>query len=276
MKKLAWFLLLAAPLVAQVSLPNSQSRVAGRFVAFNYGGWSIPLYTIPSGTGSKTFAPLYDTVQLPDGRRFVPFATTAPLYVGTEKVTVTAVGTGCTVNNTVPGACVLTATFSNLHTNAEKLSSGTFGLQEALNDASASGGGVVTIDSAWAAMGGTTTIRNAATVASSTAIEDIRTALIPSVTFAAHVDGYVILASDTNVMVNGTANAVVTLPVAGLSAGQTIRVSNNLSNSANVTVNAVGGPVIGNSGNGTSEVVWQIGNVSSFQWDGTEWWVISH
>ena len=175
MKKLAWFILLAAPLVAQVSLPNPQSRVAGRFVAFNYGGWSIPLYTVPSGTGSKTFAPLYDTVQLPDGRRFVPFATNASLYVGTELVTITAVGTGCVPNNTVAGGCVLTATFSNTHTNADRLSSGTFGLQEALNDASASGGGTVVVDSAWGAGGGTTALIAAATVATTCMVEDART-----------------------------------------------------------------------------------------------------
>ena len=175
MKKLAWFFLLAVPLVAQTSLPNPQSRVAGRFIAFNYGGWSIPLYTVPSGTGSKTFAPLYDTVQLPDGRRFMPFATNASLTVGNENVTVSVVGAGCVVNNTVPGGCVLTATFSNTHTNADKISSATFGLQEALNDASASGGGTVTVESAWASSGGTTAIISAATVATTCTVEDGRT-----------------------------------------------------------------------------------------------------
>ena len=176
MKRAVWFVvLIAATAAAQVSLPNPQSRVAGRFVAFNYGGWAIPLYTVPSGTGSHTFAPLYDTVTLSDGRRFVPFATNAPLYVGSELVTVTAVGAGCVPNNTIPGGCVLTATFSSTHTNAENLRSGTFGLQEALDDAGSSGGGAVVVDSAWAGSGGTTAMVSAATLPTSTGIEDART-----------------------------------------------------------------------------------------------------
>lgn len=167
-------LMAASGLAAQVSLPNPQSRVGGRFVAFNYGNWAIPLYTVPSGTGSKTFAPLYDTVTLSDGRSFMPFATNAPLTVGNETVTVTAVGSGCTFNNTVPGACVLTATFSNTHTNADKIGSGTFGLQESLNDAGASGGGAVVIDSAWSHAGGTSAMVSAATLPANTGIEDTR------------------------------------------------------------------------------------------------------
>ena len=52
---------------------------------------------------------------------------------------------------------------------------GTFGLQESLNDAGSSGGGAVVIDSAWTNLGGTTTIKNAATLPSNTGIEDART-----------------------------------------------------------------------------------------------------
>ena len=69
---------------------------------------------------------------------------------------------------------------------------------------------------------------------------------------------------------------MVTLPVSGLFVGKIVRVSNKLTNSANVTVNTVGGAAIGNSGNDTSEVVWTYGSVSVFQWDGSMWWVIGH
>jgi hypothetical protein len=102
------------------------------------------------------------------------------------------------------------------------------------------------------------------------------TGMLGSPYWADHVDGYSILSTDANIRVTGASNAVVTLPVAGLMQGQIIRVSNKLTNSANVTVNAVGGPAIGNSGNDTSEVVWTYGSTDTFQWDGTMWWVIAH
>ena len=47
--------LFAVSALAQVSPPSIQSRVAGRFVAYNYGQWSLPIYSIPSGTGCRTF-----------------------------------------------------------------------------------------------------------------------------------------------------------------------------------------------------------------------------
>ena len=175
MKKFLAFLILAAPLLAQVSPPTGTSRTAGRFIAYNYGQWSMPIYQFPAGTGSKTFTLSNSTVQLGDGRVVMPFNTNAQVTVGTETVTLTAVGSGCIIGSTAIGGCSLTATFSNPHTNADRVSSATFGLQEALNDAGNSGGGAVTIDSAWAGLGGTTGIKNAATLPSNTAIEDVRT-----------------------------------------------------------------------------------------------------
>ena len=105
----------------------------------------------------------------------MPFATNAPLKVGNETVTVSAVGANCVLSWGAPGYCVLTATFSNKHTTADAVSSGTFGLQEALNDAGASGGGAVTVDSTWASAGGTSGMISAATLPSNTAVEDVRT-----------------------------------------------------------------------------------------------------
>jgi len=97
-----------------------------------------------------------------------------------------------------------------------------------------------------------------------------------SLPYVNHVDGYVITVTDQSVAVTGGGNASVTLPVVGLFVGQIIRVSNALVGAFNVTVNAVGGPVIGNSVNGTSDVLWATGNLSAFEWDGSEWWVINH
>jgi len=170
--ELIFFAAVALTIEAQVSAPNPYSRVAGRFVASNYGAWSIPIYSFPSGTGSKTFSVKTATAVMPDGRTIMPFNTNAQIVVGVETVTLTAVGSSC-VQGAIPiGACTLTATFSYAHTNADKVSSGTFGLQEALNDASASGGGTVVVDSSWIGLGGTTTILNAATLPTSTGIEN--------------------------------------------------------------------------------------------------------
>jgi hypothetical protein len=175
MKKILFFLMFSALAAAQVSPPSTQSRVAGRFVAYNYGVWSLPVYTMPSGTGSQTFTLSNSTARLQDGRVIMPFAVNAPLRVGSETVTVTAVGAGCIINSTVIGGCSITATFTLPHTVADPVASGTWGLQEALNDAAASGGGTVTVDSAWTARGGTSGMVSAATIPSSTGIEDERT-----------------------------------------------------------------------------------------------------
>jgi len=87
---------------------------------------------------------------------------------------------------------------------------------------------------------------------------------------------YLILATDTSIRMTSAGNPVATLPVSGLKAGQVIRVSNGTFDAGNVTINAVGGPVIGNSGNGTSDVLWAVGSISTFMWSGTQWWVVSH
>jgi hypothetical protein len=178
-KRIFMFMLFASMAAAQVSPPSTQSRVAGRFVAYNYGLWSLPVYTMPSGTGSQTFTLSNSTARLQDGRAIMPFAVNAPLRVGTETVTVTSVGAGCIINSTAIGACSITATFTLPHTVADRVASGTWGLQEALNDAAASGGGIVVTDSAWTSLGGTTAISNAATLGTGTSIESISFGLLP-------------------------------------------------------------------------------------------------
>lgn len=171
---IATLVLLTVTAQAQVSPPSNQSRVAGRFVAANYGQWYVNITSAPASTGTATFAVSSSTIALSDGRQFMPFSTNAPIKVGTETVTPSAVGAGCRLG-AASGACVLTATFSSTHTTADTVAPATFGLQEALDDAGSAGGGAVTIDQAWVALGGTTGIKNAATLPSNTGIEDIRT-----------------------------------------------------------------------------------------------------
>jgi hypothetical protein len=173
MKKLLCCLLLAAPLFGQAPKPSVQTYVAGRFVAYNYSLWRVQIYSLSAATGSVTMVLSNGSVTLPDGRVIVPFATTAPLKIGTETATPSAIS-NCFINNP-PNTCTVTVTLSGSHTISETVASGTYGLQEGLNDAGAVPGGTVTLDGSWAAVGGTTAMVNAATVPSNVKIEDCRT-----------------------------------------------------------------------------------------------------
>lgn len=252
------FILFVLPAISQVSPPSPQSRVAGRFVASNYGQWSLPIYSFPAGTGSLTFTLSSSTVRLPDGRLTMPFNTNAPIRVGSETVTPSAVGAGCILNSTVIGGCSITATFSNAHSTSDQVLSATFGLQEALNDAGKSGGGAVTIDSAWTNAGGTTGIKNAATLPSNTGIEDVRTGAISggtgtvtSVTFTG--DGVVDSSTPSSAVTTSgtvtatiktqTANTILAGPTTGSAANAAFRalVSADIPNNAANTTGTSGG-----------------------------------
>ena len=191
--------MLAGMVYAQVSPPSNQSRTGGRFVAYNYGQWSLEVATFPAGTGTQQFSVVASGVTLADGRAFMPFSTNAQIVVGSETVTLSAVGPSCVVSNT-SGGCQLTAFFSQSHARGERIKSATFGLQEALNDAGASGGGAVVVESAWAKAGGTTAMVSAATLPANTAIEDARTGN-PAV---AGVNGQPISPSSVTVSPGGT------------------------------------------------------------------------
>ena len=149
----------------------NRSRLAGFFNAVDYaygapGAGFAPALVIdiaPAATGAGTVTVAFGQVALSDGTPLAPLATNAPILVGTgtdqETVTPSAVS-----NGTVNGYDVtsFTATFSNLHGKGEPVASGTFGLQEAINDANARGGGVVCVDGLWVAVGGTSAMLAAA------------------------------------------------------------------------------------------------------------------
>ncbi len=126
-----------------------------------------PLMVIngPAVTGSGTLTVAFGYVSLTDGTIVNVLATTAPIGVGVgsgfEIVTPSAVSASTPLQY---GTSTVTATFSNLHGNGDRIASGTYGLQEAINFANAAGGGTVIVDSAWTKMGGTSTILAAATL----------------------------------------------------------------------------------------------------------------
>jgi hypothetical protein len=98
--------------------------------------------------------------------------TTTPITVGQGSVTETV--TPSAVSTDGLGNILITATFTYGHQAGDVVRSGTYGLQEALNAVSGFGGGVVVIDGAWAKLGGTQAILEAATIPASVSIEDLR------------------------------------------------------------------------------------------------------
>lgn len=158
------------------------TRFAGSINAseYYYGGPSAGLpgalqvsIGAPSGAGSVTLTDGY--VVLSDHTNVNPLNTNAPILIGAgsnqETVTPTAIS-----NNTpsVYQSAVVTATFANAHGVGDPIASGTCGLQEALNDAFARGGGTVIVDAGWTRLGGTTAMIDAATIPAGVSILDNR------------------------------------------------------------------------------------------------------
>lgn len=166
-------------------LPQS-SRSAGVFYAPSYGKWVAHASTntaaspgaifvdngFPTSNGSSD-ARYINAFQssFPRGGSFVPLLVDS----GAAQETVTPTGTsscGQPQNQTTAGStCSVSGTFAQAHGAGANITSGTFGLQEAINDAAQSGGGVVVVDAGW---GGTTAQLAAAQVAQNVVVEDLR------------------------------------------------------------------------------------------------------
>lgn len=187
-------LLLSVPASAQylpASPPYNISRGLGTFYAPNYAygfGGIAPGRVVfgNAATGSQTVTLQMGLVTLPDGRSDMPYNVDAPILIGNgtnqETVTPTAVS-GCYEISIVSGSqgvnCTITASFNNLHGQGEVVESGTYGLQEAINDAASTGGGKVAVDTFWGGgygspLAGTSALLAAATVWPNVVIEDDR------------------------------------------------------------------------------------------------------
>jgi hypothetical protein len=163
-RRLISILALAIAALAQSQAPGP-TRQGGRFIAFNYGQWVAQVLSFSSGVACVQ--PI--TFTLGDGSVLKPWNTNASLRIGQETVTPTAFDF-----QSKPGQVCISATFASPHFPGDQVSSGSFGLQEALNTAGARGGGAVTIDQNWAGLGGTDAIKNAAFIPANVAIEDVR------------------------------------------------------------------------------------------------------
>ncbi len=211
----AWLMIAGLmPMTAGAQSTIGAARVAARFVAVNYnygasapamGLGNPPAPSIPglkvyngnaaAGSGTITLSTGYTIA--PDGHTFFPLCagsnvtgtitcggatpiTVNPGGANQETVTPTAVS-GCNTfpQNTSNPTCQVTATFSNVHAQGELVSSGSAGLQEAINDAIASGGGMAVIDALWTKAGGTAAMATGWTAPSGSvgvAVEDQRSA----------------------------------------------------------------------------------------------------
>jgi hypothetical protein len=161
----------------------SVTRFAGQFRAWNFAyGVNVDVRPLvvdvgTTATGAGTLTLAFGAVVTSDGINFTPLNTNAPITVGStpgsnlETVTPSAVSNG-TPN--VYNSATVTATFTYTHGQGESVSSGSVGLQEALNAASAYGGGTVIIDAKWVAGGGTQAMIDAATVPAGVSIVDNR------------------------------------------------------------------------------------------------------
>lgn len=142
--------------------------------AYGCGGTPVAPPALQVGTGNTTTGSASITVITPitftqGGAPLSPIAVGSSLVIGNagnaETVTVTAVGTP-SLSGFAPatGSVSVTAVFANTHGPQENIASATFGLQEAINIASGSGGGEVAIYPAWYKIGGTVAMIAAATL----------------------------------------------------------------------------------------------------------------
>lgn len=184
---------LAALLSTFLALPafgqNALSRFAGtrNAIAYAYGITQnvAPLSIAPNGgntsTGSQTITLNACYTTAADGTNFYPLAINAPVTVdiGSNQETVTP--TAVSVATPIPGQgnCTLTATFAHTHGTGTLVTSGSVGLQEAINLANlgvpgTSPGGVVAVDGAWTTYGGTNSTITSAAPFSNVTIDDNR------------------------------------------------------------------------------------------------------
>jgi hypothetical protein len=171
----AVLLLLALPVYHQTkaqSVQSNLSRVGGLYMSQAYSGWGAYILSGNSATGSQTITVCPAFASLPDGRQFSPFlaanATFSAITVDPQgSVAETVTPTAVSIINAPAGAsgaqsCAnVTASFSNVHGSSyapNQVISGDQGIQEALNDASLNGGGLVY----WTADTGSVTLNTGA------------------------------------------------------------------------------------------------------------------
>ena len=151
------------------------SAFAGRYSALDFaygvlpaGGPPLSVQTGNTATGAGSIVLVSGQSETTGGASSFPVTTNTPITVGVGANAETVTPSGVTLGNLsggVPGLTV-TATFANIHGPLEPVTSGTFGLQEAINMAAANGSGEVVVTQAWYNAGGTLAMIQAAVLPS--------------------------------------------------------------------------------------------------------------
>lgn len=168
-------LVLSVPLFAQ-----NRTSFNGVRNAFDYaygvqpavGPLRVDVGNTATGAASVTLA--FGQITLADGTLVMPLSVNAPVTIGigvnAETVTPSAVSCG---TPQIYSTCSFTATFANLHGTGDIVSSGTFGLDEAINAARGKGGAVA-LTGEWNFLGGTNATIAAAPTYSNVYVQDNR------------------------------------------------------------------------------------------------------
>ena len=184
LKKILIAMALAVPLVhAQLTTGFAGQRNAVDY-AYGLPGVAFPALSVAGGNsvaGSSSITLVTGATVMSSGTTIYPLNVNAPITIGigsnAETVTPTAVS-NCNLPSAITAGpsgpnCTVTATFANLHGPQEPVTSGTYGLQEAINAAKGNGG-VVMVSQGWQILGGTTAIITAAAAYSNVYVQDTR------------------------------------------------------------------------------------------------------
>lgn len=168
------------------------ARFAGNYNAIDFaygvaGGSGAPALQVTSGstsTGAYTLTCSPASIFTSSGIA-IPISTATPINVGSDSNMDLSI-TPSAVSQSGLNQLLITGTFTYAHAAGAQVSSGTYGLAEAVLAASKAGGGQVTVDAQWFRVGGTQAIINTvnSTIPSGVRVSNslqagIQTAVIP-------------------------------------------------------------------------------------------------
>lgn len=169
---------LAAFIGLAVGLSLGQSNPQSLTYPVNmYGQWSGQVFSGNASIGVGSIAVTTSGFFIPGGNRSInPLAKDIPLRIDTEFITPSSISCQLAAQLAISGLsgqgwyCVITGTFSTLHYGGGLVSSGTYGLQEAI-DSAQNFGGMVVLDGTWS---GNTGMITGAFGFANVSIEDLR------------------------------------------------------------------------------------------------------
>jgi hypothetical protein len=222
-------------IAALLCLPCAAFGQSKTFQASNYGSWSSNVYSA-NATGASSLVVSPTTVNTQTGTQFIPFqiseSVTFDKGLATAE-TITITPSNCYASLGTP-TCTLSGTFTYKHTAGSSVSSGTYGLQEAINAAMSNPGiaGMVNIDATWLGPSGSSVITSVIGT-TSVVIQDLRSGA--PVYYQWNGTAYAAVSSGIGYPGAGIACSTGTAWCASYSAGAFLQSANNLSDVASAT-----------------------------------------